>query len=420
MKKSSILNFISLSAIQAANALTPLVLFPFALATVGSDAYSALVTTEAASILISVLVIYSFEIDGHTMVARLKGPWQTNDVSAIFSCIFYARLLIFVTAAIFFIPVAWLIFDNRTAFLFMLWLGVPFSYALQPNWLFQAIERNFGISVIVLGSRLAAVFIVFFNINDPEGVILIPATIASCYVLGSIMSLVYLKVVFGIRLQSTRFVDVWKLILDGKHVFLGNFSVALYREVNVLILGLMGVAASSVAAYSLAEKIVKGVQAVTRPLNQMFFPKALRLLSNQVKPSGISLNILWKLLYPQLIFLLFLAFTVIIIWLYFLPDDLNIKNVPNRHDVLFLFCVMIFAVFFGVANFMLGSAGLNFLGEKKYMMKSIFLAGILSVINCLIFVFNFGSVGAAISFVMAEGVLFFLIIRKYIKNRVSF
>lgn len=376
--------------------------------------------TEAVTILISVLVIYSFEIDGQAMVARLNESWETNNISAVFSSIFYARLLIFVTAAMFFLPVAWLIFDNKTAILFSLWLGVPLSYALQPNWLFQAIERNFGISIIVLGSRLTAIFVIFMNVNDPEGVVLIPATIGSCYVFGSIISLVYLKTVVGIRLQPILFADVWKLLLDGKHVFLGNFSVALYREVNVLILGVMGVSSSSVAAYSLAEKIVKGLQAVVRPLNQLFFPKALRLLSNEVRPNIASLNILWKLLYPQLIFLIIIIISLMVIWNCFLPDNFEIKNIPDRHEVLLFISVMILAVFLGVGNFMLGSAGLNFLGEKKYMMKSIFLAGILSVINCFIFVFNFGSIGAAISFVMAEGVLFILILKKYLKNKISY
>ena len=71
------------------------------------------------------------------------------------------------------------------------------------------------------------------------------------------------------------------------------------------------------------------------------------------------------------------------------------------------------AVFFGISNFMFGSAGLNFLSERKYFFKSIFLVGMLSVIITLSLTFFIGVFGAAISFVLSEVMLLILIIKKY-------
>lgn len=411
--KKNIINLISLSVIQVANAITPLVIFPYALATVGTDAYAALATTEAATIAISAFVLYSFEIDGPARIARLNKSFNSETVSDIFSQIFYSRLAIFLMVLIIAVPVVWMVFDERIAGLFTLWLGVPLSFVLQSNWLYQAIERNTAQAAIVLISRFASFVIVVAYATDNEKVMLIPATISVCYIFGGVASIIYLKKVMQVKFKTVKFNQICSQLVEGRHIFLGNFSVALYREFNVLILGAVGVGTSAIANYSLAEKLIKGVQAVMRPLNQLFFPKALRLLTEQSIPNTRSLNILWKLLYPQLLALIFLSVTISLNWLLIIPDAIKLEKIPDHHNVEVLFILMIPAVFFGVANYMLGLTGLNFMKHQKYMMKSIVATGLISIAVCSVMSVKYGALGAGAGFVMAEAILFLFVLRKY-------
>jgi O-antigen/teichoic acid export membrane protein len=412
--KKNIINWLSLSLIQAANAITPLIIFPFALATVGTEAYAALATTEAAAIAISALVLYSFEIDGPAKVARLFKSTSSQTISDVFSQIFFARLTIFLISAIISIPIVWSVFEERTAGLFTLWLGVPLSYALQSNWVFQVIEKNAGLATIALISRLVGLALVLAYVTDVTKVMLIPAAISACNVFGGIASIVYLNKVMEVKIRSVKINQIWSQLVEGRYIFLGNFSVALYREFNVLIMGAVGATASAIANYSLAEKLIKGIQAVMRPLNQLFFPKALRLLSEKSKPDIDSLKILWKLLYPQLLALILLLLVASVVWLFIIPTDVRLVKLPEHHNVAILIILMIPAVFFGVANFMLGLTGLNFMGYQKYMMKSIVFTGFISIVFCGALAAEFGDIGAGAIFVMAEGVLLLLVMGRYL------
>ncbi len=62
-------NLAALTVIQGSNALIPLLIVPFAIATVGAGAYAQVAITEAISALVLAAVLYSFDVDG---VARLS------------------------------------------------------------------------------------------------------------------------------------------------------------------------------------------------------------------------------------------------------------------------------------------------------------------------------------------------------------
>jgi O-antigen/teichoic acid export membrane protein len=414
MRKSNLLNLAALSGIQAANAITPLILFPYVFVTVGPDSYALLATAEAAAVAITVMVVYSFEIDGPAKIARISWSANHQATSEIFSQIFYARLLIFVAASIVSMLVAWVVLDERSVGMFALWLGVPLSFALQPSWLFQAIEKNTRFAAIVVVSRVASLIIVVTEVSDAEDVVLVPVAVSICYFLGAIASLVYLHAVFSIRLRLVQLKSIWSLLVEGRHIFFGNFSVALYRDLNVLILGMVGASPSAVAAYSMAEKLVKGLQTIIRPLNQLYFPKALRLLAEHSRPDVRSLSLLCKLLLPQIAALALLAVCAVLFWALVIPEVFRTESLSHQREVAFAFGVMVPAVFFGVANFMLGTTGLNFLGQKEYMMRSIIATGGFSVVVCAFLSVAVGSIGASLSFVMAEVVLFVFVIRKYL------
>jgi PST family polysaccharide transporter len=185
---------------------------------------------------------------------------------------------------------------------------------------------------------------------------------------------------------------------------------------NVILLGSLGVPGPGVAAYSIAEKIVKAVQAVIRPINQLFLPWALIATK---KANGVGPEVFWKLVrlvIPQQLSLLAIVTGTGIVY-YASRDWLGIgQRITDISRVETLVTLMLGSVFFGVANNMLGTAGLNHLNERTYYFKALFVSGLTSVLCCIVLITAWGEIGTAVGFVAAEVLLSVLVIKKYFRR----
>lgn len=417
MVRSDLINWMSLVSIQAANAVTPLIIFPFALSVLGSSTYATLATTEAIAILVIAVTLYSFEIDGPARISQFNLALDKVAIELVYSEIFYARLFLFALSATSAVFLTWLIADSTSTLLVAVWMMLPFSYALQPNWLFQAIEKNVALAAFVVSSRLTAVALVISFVAGSHDVLLIPLIIGMCYVVAAISSLLYVRIKLQIKLQSPLKVRIIPVLRHGTDIFMGNIAVTLYRDVNTLLLSMIGAGTSIVSIYSLAEKITKGIQAAMRPLTQLFFPKILRALANHPAADIHAIRLLFPMLLPQLVFLCASVVTLLFFWIYFVPPAFKSTRWPLHESILFLCILMLPAAFFGIINFVLGSAGLNFLGHKRYLRNGIIIVGVINIVSCLVLSKVAGATGAAISFSLAEAILLFIISCKYLRTR---
>jgi PST family polysaccharide transporter len=182
---------------------------------------------------------------------------------------------------------------------------------------------------------------------------------------------------------------------------------------NILILGFVSGDGKAIAAYSIAEKLIKSIQATMRPLNQLFFPKVVRLTKEFKEPSKLIFKKILRLTLPQVTVLLVLG-ALFIAGFNIIENRIRfLREFPNKEEVVLLISIMCPAVLFGIANFMLGTAGLNHLNKRRYYFKSLLAVGILSVIGCLLMVYLFGAIGASGSFLFSEVFLLVLIVRIY-------
>jgi len=183
---------------------------------------------------------------------------------------------------------------------------------------------------------------------------------------------------------------------------------------NVILLSAAGAGASAVAAYSIAEKLVKGIQACARPLNQLFFPKAVRAIRGAPRANRDALRMLLALIRPQLLALAALVVVLTVGWM-LLADHLPVlRDLPERHAIGLLVLSMIPAVFVGVINFMLGSVGLNHLGEAKYYFACLLAVGLINIATCYALASVFGGSGGAAAFVGSGVLLSYLVLRRYL------
>jgi len=226
----------------------------------------------------------------------------------------------------------------------------------------------------------------------------------------------------GLRLCAVSATTILGQLRAGSRVFLGNVSVFLYRDANAMLLAVAGASAPGVATYSLAEKLIKGFQAAARPLNQLFFPKALRALGSMRVPDRRSLWTLVRLTAPQ--WLALLGVLAALLGLAAVLDATGNagtawSGLPDRSTIVMLLSLMAPAVFFGVANFMLGTIGLNHLGAQTHLLRALLAVGVSNLVLCLALASAFGALGGALAFVLSEAVLCASIVSRYFKERAA-
>jgi len=406
-------NLFALASVQISNAGLPLLVFPYVLKMVGEGLYTRIAISEAVAIIVGTFVLFSFDIEGVGKVAGLDMDEDGAHISQVFSEIFVTRSIIFLSCMIMLLVVSPLLPSNSLTSV-LPWMLIPLSYVFQPTWLYIGLERNSPLAVCTIISRLLAIVLVVLLVKSPADYLWMPMVIGALYLSGGIASYCYALWEFGIKLSYVPFGRVKELLFAGKEIFFGLASVILYRDLNVILINVVGGSGIDIAAYSISEKIVKGVQAAIRPLNQLYFPRALVITRNASLANRQVFKEIFKLTIPQLsllgIFVLVAGISLALFWTH-IPTLLII---PNISKIGVFVSVMIWSVFFGVTNFMLGTGGLNHLNERVYYFKSILLAGISNVMVCAVMAALFGGIGAAISFVVAEAFLTALVVRKYI------
>lgn len=414
MKRPGIINYVALASIQASNALIPIFIFPYALSVLGDGEYAKLAITEAIMIASLCFVLYSFEIDGVAQITRFAWPQDILKMSRIFSQVLCARLsnFGFCLVAVF---LSSPFLDKTTSDLLLLWLLVPLSYIFQANFFFQAIQNNAFVGVVTTLSRVIAALLIFELVTDPSDIRLVPLIIGLSYLSAALLSFYYAKKKFGIFLTAVPPLEVLLFLKYGWHVFIGNISVVLYRDLNVLFLGFVYTDPKAIATYSVAEKMVKGVQAVMRPLNQIFFPMVIKKISLFECPDKKSLSVIFNYTYPQLVGLTMLLFLIGCVCM--LTYNTFADKIPESYitsETLILFLIMLPSVYFGILNFMFGVVGLNYLNKRVVLFRVILITGILSLLGCLFLGKEFGGFGAATTFTLSEALLFYLILKIYL------
>lgn len=409
----NLINLISLTSIQASNAILPLIVFPYALKILGTENYSQIIMSEAVMFIIYVFVIYSFEIKGVSQIIGLGNKIDTSNLSLIFYKITISRLFIlslFCMIILFY----FIIKNDYFMLLLLLWMLFPLSYIFQSSYFFQALEDNFYPAIFILLSRILCIILIFEFVDHEDKGYFIPLIIGICYLIGGILSFIFLIYKYNLTFVIPSKKEMVNAFYDGKNIFLGNLSVLLFKDSNVLIMGLLSDNNTLISIYSMAEKFVKSLQAGIRPLNQFFFPKTIKALEKQSIPEKNSFLIISKYTVIQLF--VFLLVILIILFLRFNENIiLLLSDYPNIDEIFFVFIIMIPSIFFGISNFMYGTVGLNHLNKEKYYVKSILTTGIIGIILSFIFVYFWEEYGAAISFVISELILFIFVFIQYFK-----
>lgn len=407
--KNNIINLLSLATIQASNIIFSLVAFPFILSAYGENKFSVIVITESVALIILTIVLYGFDIIAIEKATLLIKKNKEYQISKLHYNVVQLRFLLLFTSLIFLLPIAYL-YNKEIGLVYLSWVLFISGHILHSSWFFQVKNKNLYPSIITLLSRLLFLIAILTLINNELDYKLSVLLIGCSYFFSGTGCMLYSILLLKKRPRLVSKKSGIQLLLSGKEVVTGNLFVTLFRGSNTLILSFFA-NDLAVSIYALAEKIIKGIQAMVRPINELMYPIFLRATNIDMDRKSY-LKILMKFSAPQLIF------SIINITLLILLFDIIAKaiNVGDSKQLLTLILIMSPAVLFGIMNSMFGSAGLNYIGKKAEFARMIIITGIITFVLSIGLIFLYKQHGAATSYLLGELLLFYQIITEYKKE----
>ncbi|WP_406685328.1 oligosaccharide flippase family protein [Seonamhaeicola sp. MEBiC1930] len=396
-------NFFSLSVLQIANYILPLIILPFLVRVLGLEKFGLVMFAQSLATFFNIAVDFGFEISGTREIALLKK--QKEKVSQIFSAI----ILIKLGLVIFWFLMLWFMVElvprfRENSIVYFLSFGVVVGNTLFPVWFFQGIEKMKFVTLINILAKLIFTILIFFIIRNESDYYLVPAFNSIGYIIAGFLGLV-------IALKHTKLVvPPWilikRLFYDSTSLFLGKFATNLYTTCNVLILGFFTVD-SIVGVYSSIEKLLLAVKNVYVPFYQAVFP----WLSNQ--PYIKRIQFLKKI--GPVILMVGVGITSVI--LFFGKEILTIiYNDEFLLEYINVFKILGFLAILSGLNMMFISLYFPAVKMYKTRMRILFQAGILHLCISLVLVKINGIYGMAFSVLTTELLLLVFSYIIYIKN----
>lgn len=233
--KNLLSNFFSLSVLQVASYVFPLITLPYLAKVIGVEKFGEIAFSSAVMIYFQTLVDYGFIFSAVRDIARCKDNKQA--VSEIYSRVMWARFLLMVVAFIILVILIILVpkFYEMRLLLLLSFLLVP-GHAMFPEWLFQALEKMKYITIFNVLVKLFFTISIFLFVKEKSDYILQPVFTALGFIVSGILSMLIIYK-WGIRLQKTSWKIIWQAIKSNTDLFINQLVPNLYNSLSVLLLG---------------------------------------------------------------------------------------------------------------------------------------------------------------------------------------
>lgn len=272
-------NFLSLSSLQCANYVLPLITLPYLVRVLGTERFGLIAFAQVFTQWFVMLTDYGFNLSATREISIHRG--NHAKVSEIFTSVMFIKLGLLILSFSILCGVVYSVSRFRVDWnVYLLTFGGVIGQALFPVWFFQGIERMKYIAVLNVLSKLVFTFFVFFLIKDVSDYWLVPLINSSGFCISGLLSQIIARKIFGMRIYWTalRGDSLRKYLYDGFPVFVSLVSsTVLYTLPTILIGFVLGYSIAGI--YSLAEKIVTALKGIIVVLNQTMYPYLARLFS---------------------------------------------------------------------------------------------------------------------------------------------
>lgn len=270
-------NFASLSILQIANYIFPIITLPYLVRVLGVENFGLLSFAQAIVNYFILITNYSFYFTGVQQVSLKRE--DKVEVSCIFSSVVIAKF--FLMLLCFFLLNALVLtverFRNHKLLYYCMFSTVV-AEIFVPYWFFRGIEKMKFITIFTLLGRLLNTVFIFVFVKSVEHVIFVPIISALTTFLVAIAGIWVMFHILGYRFFLTSLGKVFFQLREGLNIFLSQVAINLYTASNTVILGFLADNVH-VGYFTAGQRIVSIVLGFVGLVQQAVYPFANRLVS---------------------------------------------------------------------------------------------------------------------------------------------
>ena len=407
-KSGFLKNYLSLSVVQLANNLLPLITIPYVVRIIGQSNFGAINFVAAVILYFTLFINYGFDLTATREIAKDKDNRAKRN--KVFSDVLYAKIFFLLVSIVLFAILLYTVpeLESEKSLAIFNFLFV-FSLVLTPNWLFQGMQELYSIAACNLIAKVLFTICIFIFITQPNDYILQPLIFSLSAIIVGIVALIYSLSRYNIALQSLNINDVVQLIWSDKSIFLSIITINLYTTFNIIALAVLQTN-SDVGLYSASWKLVTVAQTlISLPLSLSLFPY---IGQNFGLGRARGLDMVKKVT-PFI--LIFTAVSVLIMWIT-APYIIRIFYGEGFEESIFIFRVLCFIPLVSSLSNLLGVQTMVNLDMDRPYFFILVIGAAFEVIVGFFAVKNYSYLGASWSWLSTE-VLITLILAGYLSYK---
>jgi len=369
-KRRLIENFLSLSFLQGANYILPLITLPYLVRVLGPDKFGLVAFAQSFAQYFIIITDYGFNLSATREISVNRHDQQK--VAAIFNAVLIIKLflLIFGFAIFALIIFTFSRFQNEWL-VFLLTYGVVVGNVLFPVWFFQGIEHMKYITLLNIVSKLIFTLAIFLFIRQASHYVYVPLLSSIGYITAGVLGQWIAHKRFQIRYFFPSLKFILERLKESTQFFLSRVSLSIYTSSNTLVLGLF-TSNQTVGYYSAAEKLYIALQGAYHPLVNVLYPYIS-------KEKNVAL--FKKLFKRAIIFHTFVALTIFMLSAQ-IVQLLYGSGMEVSGHVLKIFAVVSVVV---IPSILLGYPFLAAMGHPKYANSSVILGSLFHLTGLVFF-----------------------------------
>lgn len=305
--KKLITNFFSLSVLQLSGFLLSLIILPYLVKVLGVENFGLVMYAQAVITYLTVFTDYGFNLSATRDISI-----NTNNkekLNKIFNSVIYTKLLLgFFSLLILFVIIIIIPKLRNDSYLFLYSFTIVIGQILFPIWFFQGIEQMKFITYLNVTAKLIYSVLIFVFIKTPDDFIYVNLFMGTGNIMAGIISVFFIIKKFNIIVKFPGFSSIKVELKNGYHILLSNFSINIYLNSNIIILGIF---ANSIVLgyYSIAEKVMMILRQILVVFSHVIYPHICKLAT---EGHNKLVNFYKKVFIPFLIFILMFSILLLV------------------------------------------------------------------------------------------------------------